>query len=406
MAETISAAISREQAAAIDRIFSERLKAERAEAEAEIARLEDQVAFLKHAAVSGGRYVTTTPFPAELLTFDIDGIVDYIKDNDCKKIVVMCGAGISTSAGIPDFRTPGTGLYDNLQKYDLPEPQSVFTLSYFRHSPEAFYTLANEMWPDQHAPTPTHHFIAELHKRGMLLRCYTQNIDSLEARAGLPAEKIVAAHGNFDSASTIGTLDESGNLVPGSKHEVPVSELKAALQNGADTTSGWPALADKYGSLVKPDITFFGEALPSRFFELRDEDLVQCDLLIIMGTSLHVAPFNGLIHKVRPSVPRLLINNDEVGGPPKALADVGLGQIDSTDLDFRPGFNYRDAFHQGSCDDAVKELAAKLGWSDDVISERQRSGQASKSPKLAAKPMGKPAWLDHAPKRQRTFEDD
>ena len=83
------------------------------------------------------------------------------------------------------------------------------------------------------------------------------------------------------------------------------------------------------------------------------------------------------------SVPRLLINNDEVGGPPKALVDVGLGQVDSTDLDFRPGFNYRDAFCQGTCDDAVKELAAKLGWSDDVISDRQRSGQASKSPKLA-----------------------
>lgn len=59
-------------------------------------------------------------------------------DVDClfvgKNIVVMTGAGISTAAGIPDFRSPGTGLYDNLQKYDLPYPQAVFEINFFRVS--------------------------------------------------------------------------------------------------------------------------------------------------------------------------------------------------------------------------------------------------------------------------------
>ena len=266
-------------------------------------------------------------------------------------------------------------------------------------------TVADEMWPDRYAPTPTHHFIAELHKRGKLLRCYTQNIDSLESRAGLPAEKIVAAHGNFDTASTIGNVDGYGNLIPGSKRPVPISEFRAALQNGDDESNGWPALARKYGSLVKPDITFFGEALPARFFELKDADLAQCDMLIVMGTSLAVAPFNKLIERVGLNTPRLLINRDAVGGPEQELIDVGLGKPASTDLDFRPGFNYRDAFYQGPCDDAVKELAAKLGWGD-ALSERERSGRATVSPRPASKPTGKPVWyVEQVLKRQRTSED-
>ena len=54
----------------------------------------------------------------------------------------MTGAGISVSAGIPDFRSPGTGLYDNLKEYDLPYPEAIFDIDYFKKKPEAFYKLA------------------------------------------------------------------------------------------------------------------------------------------------------------------------------------------------------------------------------------------------------------------------
>ena len=101
----------------------------------------------------------------------------------------------------PDFRTPGTGLYDNLAKYNLPTPQSVFDKEYFLQRPDAFYLLCRELWPDNYAPTPAHHFVALLHEKGVLRRCFTQNIDSLEAAAGLPADMVVAAHGNFDGAT-------------------------------------------------------------------------------------------------------------------------------------------------------------------------------------------------------------
>jgi hypothetical protein len=63
------------------------------------------------------------------------------------KILVMTGAGISTAAGIPDFRSPGTGLYDNLQKYNLPDPQAVFQIDYLKENPKPFFLLAKELYP-------------------------------------------------------------------------------------------------------------------------------------------------------------------------------------------------------------------------------------------------------------------
>jgi NAD-dependent SIR2 family protein deacetylase len=62
-------------------------------------------------------------------------LIEGLRNNEFGKIVVMTGAGISVSAGIPDFRTPGTGLYSNLQKYDLPTPEAIFSLEYFINKP-------------------------------------------------------------------------------------------------------------------------------------------------------------------------------------------------------------------------------------------------------------------------------
>ena len=166
------------------------------------------------------------------------------------------------------------------------------------------------------APTPhrpTHHFIAELHARGLLRRCFTQNIDSLEAAARLPAEKIVAAHGNFDRCSCI----ETGQ-------PVPTAEVRAAIAHGRDGEEGWAAMAERHGGLVKPEIVFFGEPLPERFFALAEQDLAACDLLIILGTSLKVQPFASLVGRVASDVPRLLVNRERVGETEPMLDLLGL----------------------------------------------------------------------------------
>ena len=142
--------------------------------------------------------------PEQVLTeLSVKGIADYIQSEKCKNIIVMTGAGISTAAGIPDFRSPGTGLYSQLEKYNLPHPQAIFELDYYKSNPEPFCMLAKELWPGNYSPTTSHHFQRLLDKKGLLLRSFTQNIDGLELVSGLPPDKLIAAHGSFHTSHCI-----------------------------------------------------------------------------------------------------------------------------------------------------------------------------------------------------------
>lgn len=101
------------------------------------------------------------------------------------------------AAGIPDFRSPGSGLYHNLQKYKLPHPQAIFELDFFIENPKPFFELAKELFPGSFKPTISHYFIRLLLEKKILLRHYSQNIDTLERVAGIPEDRIVEAHGTF-----------------------------------------------------------------------------------------------------------------------------------------------------------------------------------------------------------------
>jgi len=188
------------------------------------------------------------------------------------------------------------------------------------------------MWPGQHCPTPVHYFVRLLHERGQLRRCYTQNIDSLESLAGLPADMQVAAHGNFERAHVI----DGGP-------DVPLAELRAAVMAGGEALQ---QLRRKHGGLVKPSITFFGEALPERFGELVPDDFDVCDLLLVIGTSLKVHPFAALADMPNAGVPRLLINREQVGS--FRFGSVADGAT--------------DVFLGGECDAGVRALAAHCGF--------------------------------------------
>uniref|UniRef100_A0A3Q2XBI8 Sirtuin 3 n=1 Tax=Haplochromis burtoni TaxID=8153 RepID=A0A3Q2XBI8_HAPBU len=77
----------------------------------------------------------------------LEDIAKSIQEQQFKRVVVMAGAGISTPSGIPDFRSPGSGLYDNLQQYDLPYAEAIFEISFFHHNPNPFFALAKELYP-------------------------------------------------------------------------------------------------------------------------------------------------------------------------------------------------------------------------------------------------------------------
>ncbi|NXG40493.1 SIR2 deacetylase, partial [Dromaius novaehollandiae] len=127
----------------------------------------------------------------------LEGVSRFMQSEKCRNVVCMVGAGISTSAGIPDFRSPGTGLYANLQSYNLPYPEAIFEINFFKQHPEPFFALAKELYPGQFKPTVCHYFMRLLKEKGLLLRCYTQNIDTLERVAGLEPDELVEAHGTF-----------------------------------------------------------------------------------------------------------------------------------------------------------------------------------------------------------------
>ncbi|XP_061886439.1 NAD-dependent protein deacetylase sirtuin-3, mitochondrial isoform X2 [Entelurus aequoreus] len=237
----------------------------------------------------------------------LDSIAKKIRDQKYKRVVVMAGAGISTPSGIPDFRSPGSGLYDNLQQYNLPYAEAIFEINYFHHNPIPFFALAKELYPGNYQPNSTHYFVRLLLEKHLLLRMYTQNIDGLERLAGIPPDFLVEAHGTFATATC---------TVCRRKYEE--EDLRPDLMSGVI-----PKCPTCKG-IIKPDIVFFGEELPVHFFKYLT-DFPLADLLIIMGTSLEVEPFASLAGAVRGSVPRLLINKDLVG--PFALRNRRLGDV-------------------------------------------------------------------------------
>ncbi|KAI1309681.1 DHS-like NAD/FAD-binding domain-containing protein [Xylaria venustula] len=267
--------------------------------------------------------------PETLSDRSIAAVAELIKTGRAKQIVVMTGAGISTAAGIPDFRSPKTGLYHNLARLNLPHPEAVFEIDFFRDDPRPFYVLAKELYPGNFHPTISHTFMALLAKRQLLRMLFTQNIDCLERAAGVPPELIVEAHGSFATQRCIDC-----------KRPFPDDKMRKCVE------AAYPpfCLHEGCNGLVKPDIVFFGEQLPNTFFANATVPQ-EADLVIVVGTSLMVHPFAGLPRLAGASVPRLLLNMELVG-------------------DF--GTRADDVLCLGPCDDGIRKLADELGWRDEL----------------------------------------
>ena len=210
------------------------------------------------------------------------GIGMFLKHKLPKKMIILTGAGISTAAGIPEFRTPGTGLYDNLQKYNVPYPEMVSTLDYFDKHPEVFFAIKGHLMPGQgkYFPTVTHYFISFLVQKGIVLKYFSQNTDGLDIEAGIPREKVILCHGHFYTGHCRKCKKEFG-----------IDYYFEDVKN--ERIPYCPC-----GGVIKPDIVFFGESMPEEFFDGL-ELFKEADFLLCMGTSLTVRPFCYLVNKVQ-----------------------------------------------------------------------------------------------------------
>ncbi|KAI8091479.1 DHS-like NAD/FAD-binding domain-containing protein [Gilbertella persicaria] len=220
-------------------------------------------------------------------------------------IMIVTGAGVSVSCGIPDFRSE-KGIYSRLQEYELDDPQQMFDIDYFREMPEIFYTFAKELYPANYEPSPGHLFVKLIEDKGKLLRNYTQNIDTLEHKANI--KRVVNCHGSFATASCV----TCGYKVDGKEIEDYIMAQTVApcpkCHIEKQDTDHYP----RGISIMKPDITFFGERLPAEFDNLLAVDTDQVDLLIVMGSSLKVSPVSEIMSQIPHSIPQILINRTPI----------------------------------------------------------------------------------------------
>lgn len=273
-----------------------------------------------------------------------------------KNVLVLTGAGISTSCGIPDFRS-ASGVYSMLGEYDLSDPQDLFAISYFRRNTKPFFHFARKLWPGTHKPAVTHKFIKMIESYGGLLRNYTQNIDTLERVVGV--ERIVQCHGSFSSATCTRCKFQcdgeaiKADVMAGRPPLCPrcVKDPQPSLSSDpfcglnfgmvTESADALPQVDPSFDEgCMKPDIIFFGEKLPDRFFNTIESDVKHCDLVLVMGTSLKVAPVSRIVEMVEDKVPQILINREVVGQPHEF--DVEL---------------------LGNCDVVCAALAKQIGWS-------------------------------------------
>jgi NAD-dependent deacetylase len=185
-----------------------------------------------------------------------------------RRAVALTGAGISVPSGIPDFRSPGTGLWQNV------DPMEVAHIDVFRRHPERFWHFYGDRFAAlrDKRPNAAHAALVELERRGLLRAVVTQNIDGLHRAAG--TVELIEVHG------TIGT---SSCLTCGGA--VGLEEVRGRLAQAPD---GVPRCT--CGEPLKPDVVLFGELLPERALERASTLAARADLLLCVGSSLEVYP--------------------------------------------------------------------------------------------------------------------
>lgn len=251
--------------------------------------------------------------------------------NKSSSILVLTGAGISVSCGLPTYRiNEGKNDFreEIAKEFGLPRAEDVSDIRTFRENPLPFFKHVRDIIPNSRtprSPSLTHRFIRALESRGKLLRQYTQNIDCLELHAGI--SRVTFCHGSFATATCVKC---SFHTADGG----PINDVIA---------DGKVPYCEKCGQgVMKPDVVLFNEPMPEGVREDIEQHTGDADLLIVIGTSLNVTPVSLIPSLVGASgdAPRILMNPELAG----------------RDSDF-------EHFLQGPSDATVQSLLDLLGWS-------------------------------------------
>ena len=198
---------------------------------------------------------------------------------------VLTGAGVSTESGIPDYRSPGEGMWERMD-------QSVVSLDGFMSNPAAYYSYALELHPVRSAAKPNagHLLFAELERRGLANGVITQNVDGLHREAG--SQTVHELHGSI--RRTVCLACGGGT---------PMDEVMERVKNGE------AAPVCGCGGVLKPDAVFFGEPLPAEPWNKAVQTVEEAGVLIVAGSSLVVTPASTLPQAALRNGAKLIILN-------------------------------------------------------------------------------------------------
>ncbi|EXJ86231.1 hypothetical protein A1O1_06601 [Capronia coronata CBS 617.96] len=349
--------------------------------------------------------------------YTLDHAVALFKS--AKNIVTLTGAGISTSLGVPDFRSKN-GVYDLLKDSIYNDPQELFHIDNFKADPDEFYKQAAKVFPRMQglvpakghvgstksadAPlvplvpkySPTHAFIAMLQSKGKLLTNYTQNIDGLEAAAGVTPDKLIQVHGTLATASCMtcgkrttarkympvvraggipfckcSLVDEPGDTKRDESDKTTKKKRKRHEFEDSSDSEGEVGTEIFPKGLLKPDMTFFGEHISYSYGPRLEMDKGKVDLLVIIGTSLKVAPVNDLLLAIPPTVPQIWISKDRCQRQ-GVKVDIEL---------------------LGECDLVLEEIARRAGWTaalERKLWDNQKSSCVKEPPQKVKKVAPRP----------------
>ena len=207
---------------------------------------------------------------AGTLNSDVARLAELVRS--AGSVVALTGAGISVPSGIPDFRSPGTGLWENV------DPMAVAHIDVFRRDPVRFWSFYGDRFHtlDDREPNPAHDALVELERRGLLDAVITQNIDRLHRKAG--TKELVEVHG---------TIEHSSCLRCGAQYAL--HDVRERLEQDMNGVPRCDCCAP-----LKPDVVLFGEMLPADAIERAFELAAGADLLLCIGSSLEVHPVAGL----------------------------------------------------------------------------------------------------------------